>query len=529
MKPALKRVVFSVPNLLPFAGLLLVISGVIGIFYTQEALQESQEIRSSASGESGQVLIAPLTSPSTTIKGLVQEQVISLGINTQNLPLKEFSVVFNAITDVADTLELVPSNLVGFEVTAETQKTADGFLATAVFTRTSQNFLSNYNQKFLEIHFEPAKAGTIELNFDRELSVALHADNSSDILKHIADATFTIAASEADPTYKACNETCSSNAECQSGFRCFNTGSESRCRLVTNPSSSTCSSESTLKSCNQSCGGSAECQSGLSCINSICRNPNNPESSSCSNPTQQAETQAASCNEACTTNADCAVNFRCYYNQCRLATNPSSTSCSADTTSTVSSLYQKEPVETATPSALPTSPAPETSTENEETPEEFQPEESEPVTQPQEQPLDPDETSLQALLSVLGSSTFRLPSTVLVAGAILLLVGGAVFVAASSRKKPTTVAMTKTGVPPAPPPRETPPPYGAPPQPPSPQTAPPLAPPSQSAPPQAAPPQPVPPPNQSVPMAERSSSMVERLKQKGITPPSTGNQQPKDQ
>lgn len=143
-------------------------------------------------------------------------------------------------------------------------------------------------------------------------------------------------------TLKQCNETCTSNDQCQANQRCYDTGSGvSRCRLVTNVSSEGCQPPAAGSvSCNNVCSYSSECNSGLSCIDGVCRNPLNAGSASCAAP---SSTQTAlinqSCNKACTSNSNCAVNLTCYYGVCRLAANPSSSSCSAASTSTVSNTY----------------------------------------------------------------------------------------------------------------------------------------------------------------------------------------------
>ena len=137
-------------------------------------------------------------------------------------------------------------------------------------------------------------------------------------------------------TVKACNESCSSNAECGVNQRCH----ENHCRLVTNVSSETCSEAADAglqRQCNQYCADSRECASGLSCYYNRCRRANNPESTSCAllsnTATQNLNT---SCNTSCTSNTDCAANLRCHQGKCRLVTNVSSSSCSPADSKSVS-------------------------------------------------------------------------------------------------------------------------------------------------------------------------------------------------
>ncbi len=156
------------------------------------------------------------------------------------------------------------------------------------------------------------------------------------------------------PVVQGCNELCANNAQCKVNMLCYPINGEHRCRLATNPTNTACqvaNEEIILSSCNQSCVSNSGCKTGLTCWNSTCRNPVNPQSTSCAAPsTQQTATTIQQCGQTCNSNGDCAVNLRCYEGQCRLATNPSSTSCSAVTKQTVSTTYSNK-VENATTSA----------------------------------------------------------------------------------------------------------------------------------------------------------------------------------
>lgn len=141
-------------------------------------------------------------------------------------------------------------------------------------------------------------------------------------------------------TYRSCNESCSSNSECGTNYRCY----QNRCRLVTNVSDSTCStttSSGLQRRCNEYCADSRECASGFTCFYNKCRLPENPDEASCVAPTTYIVAAIGqSCNQSCGSNQDCGVNLRCYNGACRLATNPGSASCSPATTDTLSGLYQ---------------------------------------------------------------------------------------------------------------------------------------------------------------------------------------------
>lgn len=144
-------------------------------------------------------------------------------------------------------------------------------------------------------------------------------------------------------TYRQCNESCSNNSDCAPNYRCYNDGSGSRCRLVTNVSSSTCSNppdRGLQRTCNQYCADTRECASGYTCFYNRCRRPENPDSASCAVPSTSVQQAIVNgCRKTCSQNSECAANLRCYYGECRLATNPGSTRCLAATVPTVSGTY----------------------------------------------------------------------------------------------------------------------------------------------------------------------------------------------
>ncbi|PIR58721.1 MAG: hypothetical protein COU69_04145 [Candidatus Pacebacteria bacterium CG10_big_fil_rev_8_21_14_0_10_56_10] len=100
----------------------------------------------------------------------------------------------------------------------------------------------------------------------------------------------------ADPP-TSCNQGCSSNAECAPNLRCYN----NRCRLVTNVSSQQCQpagragpgasqskggqaspTPSSTAACRQSCASNTDCSANFRCFQSECRLAANPSSLSCS-------------------------------------------------------------------------------------------------------------------------------------------------------------------------------------------------------------------------------------------------------
>lgn len=134
----------------------------------------------------------------------------------------------------------------------------------------------------------------------------------------------------------SCNESCSSNNDCAVNLRCYS----GQCRLATNVTSQTCAAQPDQGlsfSCNEYCSDTNECAAGLVCQNNSCRNPENVESTTCADLTIAQRTSVVrSCNQSCSSNSQCDVNLRCYQGACRLATNPGSYSCTASTKKVVS-------------------------------------------------------------------------------------------------------------------------------------------------------------------------------------------------
>jgi hypothetical protein len=370
-------------------SLVLVVLGVIGMLYIQSPLKKSQDLRQDASVSTGTVQI--LTNPADASQFTVgQQRTVDLLINTQNMQTDGVQLTFNIVGATTDVplVEVVDSSGL-HRLAGEVEGTAGNYLVTLVATPLiGQPFAVNNPVTFAKVTFTPAATGTITFNFDAETSIStVYGSNPvQDELKTISSSTYTVLAADNEPdtspspspaaspetspsaspeaspavspspspspspsadpgigggTIKQCNESCASNADCGVNHRCYN----GACRLVTNPSSSTCVNPpdgGLQRTCNQYCADIRECASGYSCLENKCRRADNPDSTTCSAPSAATQQQiVGSCGKTCNANADCAVNLRCYKGACRLATNPSSTSCSATTAKTVSPIYDK--------------------------------------------------------------------------------------------------------------------------------------------------------------------------------------------
>ncbi len=213
---------------------------------------------------------------------------------------------------------------------------------------------------------------TLEGNFTAQQKnkyvVTIDPDNTLAEVSETNNSWQTEVAYEApSSTTKSCNDTCSSNSECPSGQRCFTTGSESRCRLATNVTSTSCTQppdQGLRRSCDEYCADTRECSAGLTCWYNKCRLLENLESRSCrvpqattggtGGPTKGGQTTGTAvvyqgCNENCQTNRDCTSGLRCYQSKCRHPLQVTSTSCSTTETTTT-----PKPSTTPTTSSKPT-------------------------------------------------------------------------------------------------------------------------------------------------------------------------------
>lgn len=352
-------------------GVLAIAFSVVGLLLVQTPLEKPQDVRRQASIDAGEVTVSHSVNPSEVKVG--EETTVFLAVNTAGVPTDGIQVLFNIVTNSFDTLTADIEKGTGLQSAGtQVERTSDGFLvqALALPAQIGQPFTTtgDISAVFLRVKFTPTRAGKVVFNFDREESISiLHGSNPlQDKLNHID--TFEVvvrdqpgASPSPSPSVSpspspspsaspavgginvvSCNQVCSSNAECGINQRCYNVDGTNRCRLAVNPTNERCITADTGPnySCNQGCADTHECATGLTCWYNKCRAPLNVESTSCAALTQdETESLAASCNVACSTNADCDINLRCYEGACRLVTNPSSSTCSAATAPTISSTY----------------------------------------------------------------------------------------------------------------------------------------------------------------------------------------------
>ncbi len=321
------------------ASVILIAMGALGLLAVQEPLRVSQDTRGEAMISDGEARVSVVQATNTSLK-VYQPARLDFRINSGNTAIKGVKLVFNVVTSTTDVITFQTYSDSNFEIISqEIQGTGDGFLVAFEARPRSGTFSSTTDRSILSLEFVPQRTGDVKISFDQTNSVALRVDNDQDTLRSVGQQTFTIDSSTISSAGKSCNETCSNNGECQANYRCY----DSRCRLVTNPSSDSCVTppdNGLQRQCNEYCADTRECASGFTCFFNRCRQPGNPDSVSCQATSAQVQSQIAqNCNKSCASNADCANNLRCFQSQCRLATNPSSTSCSPLTRPVVSQTY----------------------------------------------------------------------------------------------------------------------------------------------------------------------------------------------
>ncbi len=189
----------------------------------------------------------------------------------------------------------------------------------------------------VETTFTALPANTILLTTDANRTITEN-DEANNALRLTFSAK-TSTGTGGTTTAKQCNESCGSSADCAVNLRCH----EGQCRRANYVTSTTCSEPpdgGLNRTCNQYCADTRECKAGFTCSGNRCRRPDNPDSISCAALSAAGrQTTVQSCNKSCGSSKDCAVNLRCYGGVCRLASNPSSLTCSSTTSGSVSGVY----------------------------------------------------------------------------------------------------------------------------------------------------------------------------------------------
>lgn len=202
-----------------------------------------------------------------------------------------------------------------------------------------------------------------ELNFvAQDTNVVTLSVDTTNVIAEQAEDNNTLTAQFRYGSTTSCNELCTSNAQCAANYRCYNTGTEQRCRLVTNVSSTSCASstnQSLARRCNEYCADTSECAVGYSCWYNRCRNPRNLDSVRCANPAGYTNSSTvytqAGCNVQCANSRGCQAGLRCYNGACRHPLNVTDVSCSpySSAGNLSGSKGEEKPLPSSTPTPTP--------------------------------------------------------------------------------------------------------------------------------------------------------------------------------
>lgn len=325
-QPAGKR---SLSILLIALGLVL----AAGILVSTLLVQQPQDTRQQASIQDGLVKLSIATQPAEVRVNTPTKVIFS--VNTNSLQIDGIEMQADIHTVVADSIEfaLIPQS--GLKaLSTETIRTQTGFRVKIMAVKDiGVPYSNNKNVAFAQAQFTPVRTGNIDVYVDPDNSLATIYDNDpvEDQLailsmqrftaqQALAQATAspataptnaptaspTVAPGVGGPSPVSCNQRCDSNANCQAGLICH----VGRCRLSTNPSSTSCMNPpdgGLQRSCDQYCANTQECKTGLVCHFNRCRLPSNLDSNSCQAPSSPAATAATSGATATTTPKPTAV------------------------------------------------------------------------------------------------------------------------------------------------------------------------------------------------------------------------------
>lgn len=290
-KTTLQRAFRKYSQLLILSSLALIL--LLGTVVSFRLSQQTQDIRQEASTPTG--LVRVRVEPQGALQ-VGQPNYLNFMINTNQIQVDGVQLEFTLNTDTADRFDLVPVagnplQLLSKKIVHQGGSEHAGQLIG--IANIGEPFSSTQDTIFAQLIFTPTTAGTLSLTFDQvnSLSTVFDSDPVRDELGVVESVSFQIASPTSTPvptatiaqiTNRQCNEQCDTNAQCAVNLMC----ASGRCRLATNPTSTSCSAPTTqLATCNQTCTNNASCTAGLTCYNTRCRNPQHPQSSTCSAPT----------------------------------------------------------------------------------------------------------------------------------------------------------------------------------------------------------------------------------------------------
>jgi hypothetical protein len=187
-----------VPLVLSAASLLFVALGAASLFYFQQPLQETQDVRNDASVGNGQVLLtSQLTSSPIFTSGT--PSTVELKYNSQGVQLTGIQIVTKVTANAETPTIEVPANSNLQAVFQEIEQTTGGYLVSMIITPKTlgQSFSSTSPVTFAKLTVPLRSAGQISLVYDKANSFATVANTNppKDELRTPEDVTFSIVSS----------------------------------------------------------------------------------------------------------------------------------------------------------------------------------------------------------------------------------------------------------------------------------------------------------------------------------------------
>ncbi len=342
-------------------GVLLVGLGLLSFFYTQQAIQERQELRRQAARDEG---IIEITAEGTPAPAVGEAATLTLKIDTAGVQTDGVQTVLtlsgtNGVTLNDVTLNPLLDNL--DHLVTRTEDTADGVQITYAGLNpidSDAGFSSDTPIGFLEVTAKPSAEGSIRVSFDNTRSKSTNRGTGEDALQTIQDVTFVAVQDDGDvETTEACvvggcngtlclpadeaddiATTCRYREEfaCYEGLTCARQA-DGECGFTEQEQLQQC-----LDTYEDDGGGDTNDDDntdddGDDTDDGGDGDGDDDDTETSDNDEDDDGTggiEVAQCDERCSANADCAVNLRCYQGACRLATNPESSSCSPASTDT---------------------------------------------------------------------------------------------------------------------------------------------------------------------------------------------------
>jgi hypothetical protein len=349
------------------ASLLLILLGTIGLIALQRPLREkSQDVRSDASVDGGQVLLS-----ATPSSGELPLETVSINLsaNTQGVQTDGVQLVFNIITDAlgsAPTVGVLSESGLTL-ASSNVEQTADGYLVSmiALPQQIGQTFSTTSATTFAYLDLPLSTAGSIELSFDREQSKSIiHGTNpTQDALNHVETFTYTTGESDEDNADGDDPVACTADAKiCPDGSSVGRVAPD--CEFAACPADDSDDSSNdqdnadnsddndntnaddnnddddaessnddsgvgglTVSGCNESCDSNAECEANHRCYSGQCRLVTNVSSETCEEYDPGDQGLSFGCNEYCADSNECGFGYSCLENKCRRGDNPDDEYC----------------------------------------------------------------------------------------------------------------------------------------------------------------------------------------------------------